>query len=95
MSYTIRELWNGNIAPCDSCGENDPEIKELISLMDRNKHALLRIITPQQQDLLEKYSDCSEEYVLRLTEQAFVSGFSLAYKLTMEANSLHCYEKQP
>ena len=25
--HTIKDLWNGNIAPCEHCGSHNPEIK--------------------------------------------------------------------
>lgn len=85
MTRTITDLWNGNIAPCEHCGYRDQNIKELHALMERHEETLNKITTPQQQEVIAKYIDCFDEYLLRLTEHAFYEGFSLASKLWTEA----------
>lgn len=87
MMQTIADLWNGNIVPCDNCGAHDRQINELVVLMARNRDNLNKEISPAQQVIFEKYIDCAEEYLLRLMEQAFCDGFSLASRLLMEALS--------
>lgn len=87
MTTTLEELWNGNLAPSEKCGVGDPEIKDLIRLMQRNKEDLMQALAPQQFALFEKYADCSDEYVYRMTAQAFCEGFSLASKLLTESLS--------
>lgn len=84
MASTIGELWYGNIVPCEKCGEND-EIKDLIALMERNRAVLCGEITVLQQETLDKYIDCSEEYANLISEQAFRKGFCLASKLLCES----------
>ena len=37
---TIIDLWNGNIAPCEHCGAHDPEVNQLICLLERNRENL-------------------------------------------------------
>lgn len=85
MAGTIEKLWNGEIAPCEKCGSQDPEINDLLVLMRKNKETIYKELSPQQQKILEKYIDCSDEYVLRITEQAFCEGFCLASKLLTES----------
>lgn len=85
MTRTIADLWNGNIAPCEHCGSHDPEINNLLALLERHEESLNRITTPQQQEIITKYTDCFDEYLLRLVEQAFCEGFSLASRLLTEA----------
>lgn len=87
MTQTIENLWNGEITPCEKCGAHDPEINDLLVLMRRNKEALSKEITVQQQETFEKYIDCSDEYVLRMTERAFCDGFCLASRLLTESLS--------
>jgi len=91
MRKVIFDLWNGSISPSDQCGKNIPEISELESLMERNRDSLCRIATPKQQELFGKYIDCSEEYLLRMTEEAFEHGFLLASKLLAEALTSDSY----
>lgn len=87
MKPTIKDLWNGNIMPCERCGAHDPQINELFALMRRNQDELNKSISPRQQEIFEKYIECADEYVLRMMEQAFCDGFCLAGKLLTEALS--------
>lgn len=80
----ILDLWNGNIAPCEHCGSHDPEINDLIGLIERNRENLSGGLTEAQIETFQKYIDCSEEYLLRMMELAFYDGFCLGGKLVME-----------
>lgn len=51
MSQTMKDLWNGNIAPCERCGAHDATVNELISLMERNRTQLGEGLTAAQMDL--------------------------------------------
>lgn len=81
---TILDLWNGNIAPCEHCGAHDPEVNQLISLIEQNRENLSRGLTEAQMETFQKYIDCSEEYLLRMLELAFIDGFCLGGKLILE-----------
>ena len=85
MKGTIENLWNGNIAPGESCGEQNEEIAEILSLMENNVEDLRKVCSERQKQMLEKYIDCAEEYVYLITAQAFCDGFCLASKLLTEA----------
>ena len=85
MKNAIIDLWSGNIAPCEHCGSHDPELNQLICLMERNHDALCKYLTASQKDTLQKYIDCSEEYQQRMLELAFCEGFSLGSRLITEA----------
>ena len=84
MQQTIIDLWNGNIAPCEHCGSHDPVINKLMSLMERNQEKLSSGLTEAQMETFQKYTDCSDEYLLRMIELAFCDGFCLGSKLIME-----------
>lgn len=85
MQKTIIDLWNGNIAPCEHCGSHDPQINNLMGLMERNREKLGDGLTEAQMETFQKYIDCSDEYLLRMLELAFYDGFCLGSKLVMEA----------
>ena len=85
MSQTIYDLWNGNIAPAEHCGSHDSDANHLFSLMARNRETLYGELSDTQKEILQKYADCSEEYLLRMLELAFRDGFSLGCKLVMES----------
>ena len=85
MAITLSELWYGNIAPFERCGIHNTEIKKLEILKNRNYDALCQTITPEQKELLQKYTDCRDEHLLCMMESAFCEGFSLAAKLLSES----------
>lgn len=87
MKQTIEDLWNGNIAPAEKCGVGDPEIENLVMLMEKHKEQLNMELGKQKKSIFEKYVDCTEEYVYLISERAFSDGFSLASKLMTEALS--------
>ena len=85
MRDIIQELWNGNLSPCEQCGENVPEITELSVLMERNKTDLCSTLSQHEKLSLEKFESAWEEYSMRMTEIAFHDGFCLASKLLTES----------
>ena len=84
MRQTIEALWNGNIDPVGHCGSQDPLVRELVSLIERNRESLSKGLTEAQMETFQKYIDCSEEYLLRMLELAFCDGFCLGGKLAVE-----------
>lgn len=87
MKPTIELLWNGQINPGEKCGINDPEIDNLIELLDKNKEILEAELPPQQKKRFSIYSDCTDEYISLISMHSFCEGFSLAAKLFSEAFS--------
>lgn len=81
---TMIDLWHGNIAPCEHCGVHDSEANHLLCLMERNRALLCEGLTEAQRELLQKYMDCSGEYLCRMLELAFCDGFCMGGKLAME-----------
>lgn len=85
MKQTIEHLWNGTVTPCSDCGNGDPEIDDLLDLIQRNRDSLILTLNQQQNEIFEKYLDCAEEYTYLLSAHAFSDGFCLAAKLMTEA----------
>lgn len=85
MKNTITNLWNGRIEPYAHCGEENKEMKSLVCLIERNHSVLCRELTDKQKELLEKFTDSCDEYMLLLSEQAFSDGFCLGARLLSEA----------
>lgn len=81
----FESLWNGNIAPCETCGSKDPEVQELEQLINRNKAALVPLMNVKQKEVLESYIACQEEYTYHMMVHAYQDGFSLACRLLMDA----------
>lgn len=87
MKRTIEALWNGDIASAENCGVGDPEIENLVMLIERHKEQLNKELGLQPKGIFEKYVDRTEEYVCLVSKRAFCDGFSLASKLMTEALS--------
>lgn len=84
MKRTLEALWNGSLAPGQTCGVNDPELERLTVLLDRNKGELEQKLDPLQKELFDKYVDCIDEFAYLSSAQAFCDGFTLASKLMAE-----------
>ena len=84
MHQTIKDLWNGNIAPVEHCGAYNPEINRLHALIERNRENLSKGLSDAQMEVFQKYVACSDEYLLQMLELAFCDGFCIGSKLTME-----------
>ena len=81
----LESLWNGNVSPCEQCGSNDPEIQDLLALIERNKEKMHHDLDATQHKCFDSFVDCTNEYTYLITQQAFHDGFCLACKLLAEA----------
>jgi len=84
MTQTILDLWNGDITPCERCGAKNPQINELLGLMERNRNDLQEGLTAAQTEVFQKYMDAADEYLLLMLEHAFCDGFRLGGRLAVE-----------
>lgn len=87
MTRLFEQLWNGQIVPHKTCGDNDPEVQELAELLERNKADLDHALSEAQNALLNRYIRCYEDYLYLIAVHAFRKGFCLASKLFAEALS--------
>lgn len=85
MTQTIRQLWNGALEPVRYSGLNNPEIKKLEHLLQRNGEKLEENLSEKANEAFEKYNDCVKEYITELCEQSFCDGFCLGAKISAEA----------
>ncbi|MBQ8683161.1 MAG: hypothetical protein IJ518_01430 [Clostridia bacterium] len=84
MESTITELWYGNLHPDEQCMEHNPEIKNLVRLMERNRSDLAATLTDRQKETLEKYDDAAAELSAIVERQIFRRGFRLGGRLMLE-----------
>ena len=84
MRETIEELWHGNIIPQEDSRTNSPEMKELLSYMDRHHEDLEKSFTDEQKEIFEKFHDCWSEYASLAEEAIFVYAFRLGANLMLE-----------
>ena len=85
MTNTITQIWNGDLSPITEFGQANREKKQLQGLMQRNLEKLAEALDDQQKELMGKYCDCVNEYIVVANEQAFCDGFCLATKIVAEA----------
>ena len=89
---TIDEFWYGNISPFEQCTRGDKRLKELLSLMARNRDELGETLMRQApsdaqraKETLEKFEDCMNEMHSVTERDAFSYGFRLGVRLMAEA----------
>ena len=85
MTNTIIRLWHGELEPSSYTGMNDPELRQLERLLQRNGERLEEYLDEKRKALFEKYFNCIEEYITVLCEQSFCNGFCLGTRLAAEA----------
>ena len=81
----IRELWYGNVAPFEQCTRGDKQMKELLSLMARNRDELGEGLTKKQKETLEKFEEALNEMHSIAERDAFSYGLRLGIRLMAEA----------
>ncbi len=85
MTKTISQLWSGNLDPIMRLGGNNSEIAKMEKLMSDNCCKLKEKLNDDTKEILEKYIDCVNDYVLLISEQSFCDGFCLGTKISAEA----------
>lgn len=85
MINIIAEIWNGNIDPVRSLGENNSELKNLEDITYRKYEKLNKNLNKEQAEMFKIYNDRITEYVCLISKQAFCDGFSLGARITSEA----------
>ena len=81
----IKELWYGNVAPFEHCTRGDKQMKELLSLMARNRDELGEGLTEKQKETLEKFEEALNEMHSIAERDAFSYGLRLGIRLMAEA----------
>ena len=84
MRTLLEELWYGNVYPQEQSTEHNSEIKELISLMGKNRELLSSALTAEQNLSLEKYDDCINEMNSIIEKEVFAYGFRLGGRLILD-----------
>ena len=85
LMKTIDELWYGNVAPFEQCTRGDKQMKELLSLMARNRDELGEGLTEKQKETLEKFEEALNEMHSIAERDAFSYGLRLGIRLMAEA----------
>ena len=80
----IKELWYGNVSPFEQCTRGDKQMKELLSLMARNRDELGEGLTEKQKETLEKFEEALNEMHSIAERDAFSYGLRLGIRLMAE-----------
>ena len=84
MESIIKELWHGNIVPQSDSRNNSQEMKQLMEYMARYHEDLLKGMTDEQKEILEKFDDCWSEYASYAEEAIFSYAFRLGMRIAIE-----------
>ena len=84
MKSIINELWHGNITPQEDSRNNSPEMKQLMEYIARHHDDLLKTMTDEQKEILEKFDDCWSEYTSLDEEAIFEYAFKLGMLIAIE-----------
>ena len=84
MKSMIKELWHGNIVPPEDSRNNSPEMKQLMEYIARHHDDLLKTMTDEQKEILEKLDDCWSEYTSLDEEAIFEYAFKLGMLIAIE-----------
>ena len=84
MESIIKELWHGNIIPQEDSRTNSKEMKQLMEYMARHHEDLLKGMTDEQKEILEKFDDCWSEYASYAEEAIFSYAFRLVMRIAIE-----------
>ncbi len=81
----LDELWYGNIAPFEQCSRGDKRFAEMLKLVNQNREELVRSLTDNQKETLEKYEETMNEMYSVSERDAFSYGFRLGVRLMVES----------
>ena len=81
----LNELWYGNIAPFEQCSRGDKRFAEMLKLVNQNREELVRSLTDNQKETLEKYEENTNEMYSVSERDAFSYGFRLGVRLMVES----------
>ena len=79
----LEDFWYGNINPQEESKEHNREIRDLLTLMGRNRDRLQESLTEEQRETLEKYDDCVNEMYGLIEVAIFSYAFRLGGRLML------------
>ena len=79
----LEDFWYGNINPQEESKEHNREIRNLLTLMGRDRDALSSTLSDEQREVLEKYDDCVNEMYGLIEVAIFSYAFRLGGRLML------------
>ena len=85
MNNILKDLWYGEVSPCERCGIGNTKLNQLIRDIEHTRVTLCNTLTPQQAEQLDALKSMFDQYAAVLCEEAFASGFRLGAQITLVA----------
>ena len=80
----IDELWYGNISPCERDFKRGSKYSELLGYIVRHEEDLKKRLNDEEIEILEKFTECTNEMYGISEREAFVRGFTLGARIVIE-----------
>lgn len=81
---TLKDLYNGEIIPCESNNTNNAKTELILSLRQKEEK-LVSLLSDSQKEVFEEYRDAFNELEYVLRSDNFAEGFKLGAKIMLEA----------
>ena len=85
MSNTISQLYRGQLEPESVLGNGNTELRKTEIMLENNFKKIKENLDEATTQLLDKYRECMNEYIILISEQAFCDGFCLGTRIVSEA----------
>ena len=80
----IEELWYGNISPCARDFKKGSKYSELLGYIVRHEEDLQKRLNDEEKEILEKFTECTNEMYGIAEREAFSRGFVLGARIIIE-----------
>ena len=80
----IEELWCGNISPCERDFKKGSKYSELLGYIVRHEEDLKKRLNDEEIEILEKFTECTNEMYGIAEWEAFGRGFTLGARIIIE-----------
>ena len=80
----IEELWYGNISPCERDFKKGSKYSELLGYIVRHEEDLKKRLNDEEIEILEKFTECTNEMYGIAERESFARGFVLGAKIIIE-----------
>ena len=80
----IEELWYGNVSPCERDFKKGSKYSELLVYIVRHEEDLQKRLYDEEKEILEKFTECTNEMYGIAEREAFVRGFVLGARIIIE-----------
>ena len=84
----IEELWYGNISPCERDFKKGSKYSELLGCIVRHEEDLKKRLNDEEIEILEKFTECTNEMYGIAEREAFVRGFVLGAGIIIEVMNM-------